>query len=362
MSKYFHSFCHCSNRLINSRERGSRNKNLTPEHDTFFSRRRRREKLPSSSSNNSSPSAEDNVSYSYAVLNVSPPTSPTYKSPEYKSNSNEVLMASLKLPVQILNATSTTATETPSTALNLSSDMTDIPYIEDVDSPTTNAPIVPLRQSKSVSQANQLVKKCAFPLTKLKSQYKSQQLPLSTASNTTDSPTSIPPPTATTTSQSNRSLFDSRKNSGIDGNVDKNVSQPTPTLTSSVQKPKSMKTTSIFSTEPKLTASITSIGGDVMRSKTAEFERMLMQQNKRNSKSNSIDSGMYKRNDTKQLPSATLRTSSTNLQSNRKSSDILATSATKSGGSDTTTANVGTRNGPIYKRRDVISSALNMKK
>lgn len=337
-------------RLVCSRERGSRNKNLTPEHDTFFSRRRRREKLPSSSSNNSSPSAEDNVSYSYAVLNVSPPTSPTYKSPEYKSNSNEVLMASLKLPVQILNATSATSTETPSTALNLSSDMTDIPYIEDVDSPTSNPPIVPLRQSKSVSQANQLVKKCAFPLTKLKSQYKSQQMPaLSTADSA--SPTS-------------RSQSDSRRNSGVaDGSVDKNASQPSSTLSSGIQKPKSVKTASIFSTEPKLTASITSIGGDVMRSKTAEFERMLMQQNKRNSKSNSIDSGIHRRNDTKQLPSITSRAPSTNLQSSRNSSDILATSAanSKSGGSDTT-PNVGTRNGPIYKRRDVISSALNMKK
>lgn len=249
-------------------------------------------------------------------------------------------MASLKLPVQILNATSattTTTTETPSTALNLSSDMTDIPYIEEVDSPTTNAPIAPLRQSKSVSQANQLVKKCAFPLTKLKSQYKSQQLPLSTAPNTDTA----------TPSQSIRSLFDSRKNSATDGNFDKNASQPSSTLSSG--QPKS-KSTSIFSTEPKLTASITNIGGDVMRSKTAEFERMLLQQNKRNSKSNSIDSGMYKRNDTKQLASVTSRSSATNLQSN-----------SKSGGTDSTT-NVSARNGPIYKRRDVISSALNMKK
>lgn len=74
---------------------------------------------------------------------------------------------------------------------------------------------------------------------------------------------------------------------------------------------------------------ISNIGGDVMRSKTAEFERMLEHQNKQSSQmQHGGQSG------------ETRSSNSTTKQSN----SIIA------------------RNGPIYKRRDVISSALNTKK
>lgn len=208
-------------------------------------------------------------------------------------------MASLKLPVQIVSTSTSTAADAPqhssSAGIILSSDMHDIPYIEDADGGGHS----PLRQSKSASQTNQLMKKCAFPLTKLKSQYK--QLSTNPAADRT-----------------------------APGGGDPSM-------------PATVKTTTLFSTEPKLTASITSIGGDVMRSKTAEFERMLMQQNKRNTKSNSIDNstGAYRRNDSKSLPI----TSSTPTSSNSPQSAAAAN-----------------RNGPIYKRRDVISSAPNTKK
>lgn len=65
------------------------------------------------------------------------------------------------------------------TPLSLTSDLSDIPFIEDVDvnngyrSATTIAP--QLSQSKSVGS---VVKKSGFPLTKLKSQFKPAQLTL----------------------------------------------------------------------------------------------------------------------------------------------------------------------------------------
>lgn len=293
------------------RERGSRSKNLNPEHDAF-SRRRRRER-PSSSSNNSSPS-DDAVRYNLN-LNLSPPTTPTNKSsPDHKSNSNEVLLASLKLPVQMINTTAIHADVlTTAPPLSLTSDLSDIPYIEDVDANngfrnTTNVtPAYSVQQqqqstlatSKSLSQTNPLLKKCAFPLTKLKSQYKPTQTPLST----------VP------------------------------IDQTNPSKDSDKQstKPRMVETTVLYTTEPKLTASITNIGGDVMRSKTAEFERMLIQQNKQQQQQQSVS-----------------RSSS---QSNQTQQDAARTTM-KTKTSDP--ANV--RNGPIYKRRDVISSALNLKK
>lgn len=75
----------------------------------------------------------------------------------------------------------------------------------------------------------------------------------------------------------------------------------------------------------------------MMRSKTAEFERMMtnqQQQSKPISKSHSQ-----------------------NIQSHGSSSSRSSDSGIKTSESST-----NTRNGPIYKRRDVISSPLNTKK
>lgn len=161
---------------------------MIPEHEVF-ARRRRREKLPSSSSNNSSPNADDAVRYN---LSLSPPTTPTSKTnSDHRSNSNEVLLASLKLPVQMINTTAHHAdivsTVTP---LSLTSDLSDIPYIEDNDSnsvyrsamnvPSSHQPITQSSSTSSITKNfGQSMKKCSFPLTKLKSQYKPTQLTLS---------------------------------------------------------------------------------------------------------------------------------------------------------------------------------------
>lgn len=272
-------------------------------------------------------------------------------------------MASLKLPVQILNATSNVEISAAPASLSLSSDLSDIPYIEDGDNSFRTAPTIPLRQSKSASQTNQLVKKCAFPLTKLKSQYKPQQVQLTTTANNQSiemmqSGQDMHFPNKQTVvdgkikKDASRSIFDIRKDAS--NNIEKSVSQSELGGSSMLMKPRTVETATMYSTEPKLTASITSIGGDVMRSKTAEFERMLIQQNKRNSKSNSIDSSANRR-DMKPL-SASSSTSSSSTQHSKKASDTLSTTIN----SNKNDPNV--RNGPIYKRRDVISSALNLKK
>lgn len=152
------------------RERGSRTKSLIPEQESVFSRRRRR--VPSSSSNTSSPLTDDAIRYN---LSISPPTTPTSK-----SNSNEVLLASLKLPVQMVSTSAHHADVIPTaTPLSLTSDLSDIPYIEDAEvsngyRSTTN--VTPqISTSKSMGS---ITKKSGFPLTKLKSQFKPAQLTL----------------------------------------------------------------------------------------------------------------------------------------------------------------------------------------
>lgn len=157
------------------RERGSsRSKNTTTDQESVFARRRRR--VPSSSSNTSSPLTDEAIRYN---LNISPPTTPTTKT----SSTNEVLLASLKLPVQMVN-TSAIHVDVQSTAapLSLTSDLSDIPYIEDAETNNgyrSSATVTPsqLTQSKSVGS---ITKKAGFPLTKLKSQFKPAQLTLST--------------------------------------------------------------------------------------------------------------------------------------------------------------------------------------
>lgn len=162
------------------RERGSRTKSLIPEHEVF-ARRRRRDKIPSSSSNNSSPNADDAVRYN---LSISQPTTPTSKAaPDQKLNANEIVLASLKLPVQMINQTDILSTVQP---LSLTSDLSDIPYIEDSDTnngyrSTNQSSIAQSASTSSITKnLGQSMKKCSFPLTKLKSQYKPAQLTLTT--------------------------------------------------------------------------------------------------------------------------------------------------------------------------------------
>lgn len=136
--------------------------------------------------------------------NISPPTTPTSKTSGGSNSTNEVLLASLKLPVQMIStpAIQVDVQTTTASPLNLTSgltsDLSDIPYIEDAETnngyrsssitsiaapqpllqqqPQPQPPAQPIAQSKSLSA---MTKKSGFPLTKLKSQFKPAQLTLS---------------------------------------------------------------------------------------------------------------------------------------------------------------------------------------
>lgn len=157
--------------------------------------------MPSSSSNTSSPLTDDAMRY-----NISPPTTPTTKTSGGSNSTNEVLLASLKLPVQMINTSAiqvdvqTTTASPLNLTSGLTSDLSDIPYIEDAETnngyrsssitsltpsqpppqqqqqPQPQPQAQPITQSKSLSA---MTKKSGFPLTKLKSQFKPAQLTLS---------------------------------------------------------------------------------------------------------------------------------------------------------------------------------------
>ncbi|XP_055320949.1 uncharacterized protein LOC129577599 isoform X2 [Sitodiplosis mosellana] len=295
-----------SDSIIRRRERSSRTKSLIPDQESVFSRRRRR--VPSSSSNTSSPLTDDAIRYN---LNISPPTTPTSK-----SNSNEVLLATLKLPVQMVHTQSAIHADVVSTdaPLSLNSDLSDIPYIEDAETnngyrSTTNVTPQPspTKITSTTTTLGSITKKSGFPLTKLKSQFKPAQLTLTT----------VPIDQGTKDVDKGNSVLGSGKQSGI------NSVEPSP------------------HNVPVMTA-ITNIGGDMMRSKTAEFERMMSNQQQQQNKS-------------------ILKSRSQTMQSHG-SSGARSSTESKNTSLKTSDSSSNVRNGPIYKRRDVISSALNLKK
>lgn len=86
----------------------------------------------------------------------------------------------------MINQTDILSTVQP---LSLTSDLSDIPYIEDSDNNGYRSTMTSISQpsiAQSVSTSSitknlgQSMKKCSFPLTKLKSQYKPAQLKLTT--------------------------------------------------------------------------------------------------------------------------------------------------------------------------------------
>lgn len=90
---------------------------------------------------------------------------------------------------------------------------------------------------------------------------------------------------------------------------------------------------------------ITNIGGDMMRSKTAEFERIMTNQQQQQQQQNKPISKSHSQN-IQSHGSSGSRTTDSKIGTPLKASD--------------SSSNI--RNGPIYKRRDVISSPLNTKK
>lgn len=201
--------------------------------------------------------------------------------------------------------------------LNLAADIPDIPYIEDEDGYSTlNA-----------------------------------QLPIRTNRKQSDQPPP-PPPTRTFSSSTQSATQSSYKDKEIARRTIECSTSDKPftsTIERAVAMPPSSASTStsgmfqsrpILSTEPKVSASITNIGGDVMRSKTADFEKLLSQ-NRRSSKSTSTNSSPFEASDLSRSSSTTEKYSSNFSQNSAANAK---------------------RSGPIYKRRDVISSAQTTKK
>lgn len=305
------------------RERSSRTKSLIPDQESVFSRRRRR--VPSSSSNLSSQFTDDAIRYN---LSISPPTTPTSK-----SNPNEVLLASLKLPVQMVN-TSAIHADVVSTAapLSLTSDLSDIPYIEDAETnngyrSTTN---ITQQSSPTSKTLGSMTKKSGFPLTKLKSQFK-------------------PALSAVPINQGTRDI--DKVISSVGKPTPTNLVEPITTHSVPVMTGKLKFIHVLWKTYRKqistlnclfdLFIAITNIGGDMMRSKTAEFERMMSHQQQQQNKS---------------LTKSHSQTMQSHSGSGARTTDTKNTSLR------TSDLSSNVRNGPIYKRRDVISSALNLKK
>lgn len=312
--------------IFSRRERTSKMRYQQPEQEVL-SRRRRRDRSSNASGAND---GHENITQNYAV---SPPATPTRKMavtdsrgennnlyyvepldgrhssatnvsrsifPCDPGDSNQIVTASLKLPVQM----------TTMTTLNLSADILDIPFIEDEDGYSLINAQTPLRTNKQSSDST----------TKLSSL--AQASSFSHPSNRNVANINEKPP---------KTVEKSVSLSAIGGSSTNNSYKPSPANLA-------------HSTEPKLTASIMNIGGDVLRSKTANFERMLLHQSRRSSRStpeaNANDSADVSRS-----------TSTSKYEIPRNSTCNNPQSITSAKGS-----------GPIYKRRDVISSAQSQKK
>lgn len=209
-----------------------------------------------------------------------------------------VLTASLKLPLQV-------QFQDEHTNLNLAPELQNIPYIEDSSSSgelpvltseqlLTNSPLGVIR-----SQSKKLIDSVTLP--KSLSLQKSPSSPPFSASSMAAA--SIQPP-------------------------------PVP-----------------HHTEPKLTPSITNIGGAVMRSKTADFERLLVQ----NKSTRKLDSTAVTTVTTTTTPTmvasttAATVTSTTDTEPTASSAKVKPTESFK-------------RTGPIYKRQELIASTPKAKK
>lgn len=339
-----------------------------PEHELLFRRRRRDKTL------NTDNVADDSsgITQNFSIAAASPPVTPTRKgaskghsssidsnassggsssilhsdSPSRRLSSpfvshqlpnvgdvgdaTDIVTASLKLPVQMA---------TTSTPLNLAADIPDIPYIEDGET-TFASNSMTVRSNKPMDQSS-------LSRSYTTSQYPTHSQPMSifnvpTGGDSHFTPaasTSFRPPASSTSGNRNTPL--NERESTSSSMIEKSISLSAIAAKGSSYRPRPID--SSYSTEPKLTASITNIGGDVLRSKTADFERLLMQQNRRSSKSSTtFEPSASSGTDERQLISSSSEVPNANTF---KHSNINAR-----------------RSGPIYKRRDVISSAQTLKK
>lgn len=235
-------------------------------------------------------------------------------------NSSDVVTASLKLPVQM--ATGTT--------LNLAADIPDIPFIEDGDSYSSlNTQIPTSMQPFKIYTTNILGQQNQPSRNSLQQQQ--QQSIFHGYSN----------PISSNTESKGNNIEKSLSLSTLGGNVSSGASRSN-------------------DASSKLSTSISNIGGDLLRSKTADFERLLFLQHQRSSKnSNTLEGNSNVRADSKKLSTqeSTVAAYNKNDTSGAADNQDITSSATTKN-----SAASAKRSGPIYKRRDVISSAQSAKK
>ena len=315
--------------------------------DDILSRRRRR--TPSSSSIKLT--SEDISNQHASDTSASPPLTPTQKlssktyyysdtphrrlsSPYISSHPSsdrggihDILTASLKLPVQMVSTA-------PPTSLNLGADLSDIPFIEDEGNGLCSEGII--KTQSPPRQIKPAMKKDTHPSLE-KSNLQSLLAPINYKEDLA-STCGLRSEFVGPNSSDQRLVETSRKTALIE----KCVALPSRSGSSNLKS-------------ERLT-SITNIGGDVLRSKTADFERLLSQQNKQSLKSNSFAesaapsaSSMEAR-----LLNSPASTHQAEIKSIQSSAIHSALDRIQDGGSSISDTK---RIGPIYKRRDVISSA-----
>ena len=119
------------------------------------------------------------------------------------------------------------------------------------------------------------------------------------------------------------------------------------------------------SNEPKLTPSISNIGSAVLRSKTADFERLLSKNNNNNKASTSDNPDSIS---SPQTTVAAATSSSVVVSTSKRASDLTTPThstevrGSKTSSSSTTSSTTSKRSGPIYKRQEIISSVQSSKK
>ncbi|KAG4076822.1 hypothetical protein HA402_009168 [Bradysia odoriphaga] len=260
---------------------------------------------------------------SVGEANMNPPDSPTRRlSSPFVTHGAGVLTATFQLPVQV-------QMQDVKSTLSLATDLADIPYIEDGVYGGDMASDMSGRLTKRGSVG--LVPQRSHSQRQYNEQMVTGSLSLgggSVYSSASTQPQDDPKQSAKYTDRDDRPTKSIEKSSSLFTMPSRKDSRKSSTDGTSI--PMTMSLASSHHNEPQLTPSISNIGGAVLRSKTADFERMLMQNKK--SGSGSGESG-------------------------------VSMSATETGHTFTDTNTGGQiKKQPIYKRKELISSVQSSKK
>lgn len=262
---------------------------------------------------------------------MSPPDSPTRRlSSPFVTHGAGVLTATFQLPVQV-------QMQDVKSTLSLATDLADIPYIEDgvyggdmASDMTGLSKIYSQRKVLRLTNypiSGRLTKRGSVGLVPQRShsqrQYNEQMV---TGSLSLGGGGSVYSSAASSQPQDDRPTKPIEKSSSLFAMPSRKESRKS--STDGVAMPMTMSLASTHHNEPQLTPSITNIGGAVLRSKTADFERLLKQNKK------SGESGV----------------------------SISATTDPAHTVTDTTNTSSQVKKQAIYKRKELISSVQSSKK